>query len=146
MSSCAKTRFCGWKQSGSSLNVQDCEAKSSSVSAISIGQLVDAKRIALRRGVWFRALDRVERGVLDLTVRYVENIRSTTLAKLVTAILDKLKLAMENVVDRLVRVVGVPLAQKISSIAVSWGNSSASLWAEDFGFARYLAINFSKST
>jgi hypothetical protein len=106
----------------------------------SVGKLAEAKKFALRRGVWFRALSRVERGVLDLTVRYVDNIRSSKLATLVTAILDKLQLAMESVVDRMVRLVGVPQAKKISGIAVSWGNRSASGWADDRDFARFLAL------
>ncbi len=110
---------------------------------LSVGRLVEARRAALRRGVWFRALNRVERGVLDLTVRYVDSIRSTKLATVVTAILDKLKLASESIADRMVRIVGVPLAQKMGSIAVSWGNCSASGWAEDRGYARYLALCFS---
>ena len=107
----------------------------------SVGKLAEAKKSALRRGVWFRALNRVERGVLDLTVRYVDNIKSSKLATLVTAILDKLKLASESMAERMVRVIGRSLAQKISGIAVSWGNRSAPQWSEDLGFARYLAVN-----
>lgn len=107
---------------------------------ISAGRLVEAKRAAVRQGVWFRALDRVERGVLDLTMRYVGDIRSAKLAKIVTAILIKLSALAESVVERMVRVVGRSLAQKVSSIALSWGNRSSSQWAEDSGFARYLAI------
>jgi hypothetical protein len=107
---------------------------------ISVGRLVEAKRAALRRGVWFRALDRTERGILNLTMRCVDRIRSAKLAKILTAIVDKLLEAMKSKVERMVRVVGRSLAQKVSSIALSWGNRSASHWAEDPGFARYLAI------
>jgi hypothetical protein len=111
----------------------------------SVGKLAEAKKFALRRGVWFRALTRVERGVLDLTVKYVESIKSSKLATLVTAIIDKLQIAMENIVDRMVRVVGRPLAQKISQLAASWGNRCASKWADDLEFARYLAVNSANS-
>ena len=107
---------------------------------LSVGRLVEARRVALRRGAWFRVLNRVERGILDLTVRCVDRIRSARLAKVVTAILIKLKLATENAVERMVRVVGHSSALKVSSIAVSWGNLSASQWAEDSAFVRYLAI------
>jgi hypothetical protein len=107
---------------------------------ISVGRLVEARRTALRCGIWFRVLNRTERGILDLTVRCVDRIRSARLAKLVMAILIKLKLAMESAVERMVRVVGRSLAQKVSSIALSWGNVSALQWAEDPVFARYLAI------
>jgi hypothetical protein len=133
-----KRRFSCWKHGGDSIEAR--ETKLSFMSALSIGQLVDVKKVALRRGVWFRVLDRVERSVLDLTVRCVDKIKSTILAKVVTAILNKLKLAMESTVERIVRVIGCSLSQKVSSIALSWGNLSASQWVKDTVFARYLAI------
>jgi hypothetical protein len=108
--------------------------------AASVGRLVEARRTALRCGVWFRVLNRTERAILDLTVRCVDRIRSARLAKVVMAILIKLKLAMESVVERMTRVVGRSLALKVSNIAVSWGNLSASQWSANSAFARYLAI------
>ena len=109
---------------------------------MSVGFISIIKKRALRRGIWFRALSRVERGVLDLTVRYVDCIKSAQLAKVVTAILEKLKLGTESVVDRLVRTIGLPLTRRISEIAVSWGNRLASMWAYDFAFARFLVVNY----
>ena len=110
----------------------------------SIGRLAEAKMLALRRGVWFRVLDRVERGIIDLTVRYVVCIKSGKLAKVVTAIMEKLQSAAESIVGKLVRTVGLPLARKISEIAVSWGNRLASMWADDRSFAEFLVVNYSK--
>ena len=107
----------------------------------SVGMLVEVKKLALRRGVWFRSLSRVERGVIDLTVKCVDVIKSCKLAKVVTAIMDKLRSAMESTVERTVRAVGLPLARKISGLAVSWGNRLAVVWADDLRFARYLALN-----
>jgi|WetSurMetagenome_2_1015567.scaffolds.fasta_scaffold451619_2 hypothetical protein len=111
---------------------------------VSVGFISVIKKRALRRGIWLRALSRVERGVLDLTVRYVDCIRSTQLAKVVTAILEKLKFASESIVDRLVRTVGFSLAQKISNTAINWGNRHAFTWANDLAFARFLIINDAK--
>ena len=107
---------------------------------LSIGKLVEARRFALRRGVWFRVLSRVERGVVDLTVRYVDDIKSTKLAKVLTAILEKLALAAESVVDRMVKSFGLVQTRKISGVAVGWGYVGALAWAEDRGFARFLAV------
>ncbi len=98
------------------------------------------KKFAQRRGIWFRALNRVERGILDLTTQYVQYIRSAKLAKVLTAIIEKLKTASESVVDRMVRIVGLSLAQKISDISFGWGNHSAISWAFDTDFARFLAV------
>ncbi len=108
---------------------------------ITVKEIVDCRRIALRRRIWFRAINRLERGVLDLTIRYVDSIRSQKLAKLVTAIINKLTSSMENAVDYMVRKIGRPLAQKISTIAYNWGNRSARQWAIDKEFARYLAVS-----
>jgi len=106
--------------------------------------IAETKKLALRRRIWFNALSRVERGIIDLTIRYVDKIQSATLAKVVTAIIIKLQCAMECVVDRSVRTVGLPLARNISNIAVSWGNHLASMWADDYAFARFLFFNFAK--
>ena len=89
---------------------------------LSIGELVGARKVAQRRGVWFRALNRVERGIIDLTVKVVDCIKSGRLAKVLEAIVEKLQLALENKAEKLMRTIGLPLARKISNIAVSWGN------------------------
>ena len=110
----------------------------------SLRNLAEAKKEALRRRLWFSSLSRVERGIIDLTVRYVDKVKSTRLAKVLTAIMDKLQSAMESTLDRLVKAVGLPLARKISNTAFKWGNSSARSWAEDRAFARFLVVNFGK--
>ena len=110
----------------------------------SIQELAKAKKLALRHGHWFRILSRVERGIIDLTVRYVDNIKSTTLAQVVTAIIEKLQRSMESKAEHLVRTVGLALAQKISEIAVRWGNHLAASWAKDREFARFLVLNLTK--
>ena len=107
---------------------------------ISVGRLVKERRRALRKRVWFKALSRDERSIVDLTIRCVDRVRSARLAKIVTAILIKLKLATESTVKRLVRTVGRSMAQKVSRIAQGWGNRSAAEWPEDRGFIQYLAI------
>jgi hypothetical protein len=127
------------------LRVGDNSVKAHSGMTISTKKLAEAKKAALRRGVWFRTLNRVERALINLTVRYVDNIKSSKLAKVVTAIIEKLQTTIESMADKLVRTIGLPLARKISSIAVNWGNYSACKWAEDLAFARYLAFTVYKA-
>jgi len=57
-------------------------------------------------------------------------------------LVDKLKLAMKSRVERLMETVGSSLAQKLSGVAVSWGNKSASRWADDRDFIQFLTINY----
>jgi hypothetical protein len=108
---------------------------------ISVKQIVAFRKTALRHGIWFRTLNRVERGILDLTIKYVARIKSSQLATIVTAIIEKLHVASQTIVDMLTRSVGFMLAKKMSSLAVSWGNCLAHDWANDAGFARYLAVS-----
>ena len=121
------------------------KATKDTFNSLSIKTLNETKKHALRRGIWFKALNRIERGIIDLTVKYVDNIKSTKLAKVLTAIIEKLQATTESIVDKLVRTIGLPLTRKISNIAVNWGNRSASMWANDPVFARFLAVNFAKT-
>jgi hypothetical protein len=102
--------------------------------------LADVKRKALRRGVWFSALDRVERGILTLTSRLVDKVRSTELCVELVKILAKIKDAMKSGFVRRMEEYGVGQAKKLAAQAVAWGYSSARAWASGFGFVRYLTL------
>jgi hypothetical protein len=99
--------------------------------------------LALRSGVWFRALTRVERACVDVALRVVGGrVRSLVLKRLLSSILAKLEQAMTGRVQRLMREVGGVLALRLSQVAVSWGNRSAVSWSSDAGFVRFLAVNY----
>lgn len=110
--------------------------------------LVRIRGQALRRRVWFRALSRAERAVVDLAITVVKDrIKSLRLAQIATGIVAKVKQSMASQFLRMVRTVGRPLARKISQIAQAWGNQAAPRWAEDHGFIRFLTImNLNQST
>jgi len=99
--------------------------------------IVGVRTRALRRGIWFRVLDRVERGLVDLTIRWVDRVKSGRLAQVLVRILEKLARAME---DRMVRVLekGRTLAFRLSDLAVSWGDPTAYSWRFDGNFQRHL--------
>jgi len=98
------------------------------------------KRRAMRRRVWFKVLNRVERIILDLTIKCVESVRSPKLTRIVATIVDKLANAFKNHLKRLMEEVGCPLARKLSRIAQNWGSVSATRWAEDHDFIQYLTV------
>jgi len=103
-------------------------------------KLVNLRVRARRRGLWFRVLSRVERGLMDLAIKVVERVRSPVLARSLFSVIKKLTEAMESEVTRLMKTVGRRLAQKLSEVAQSWGNKAAHLWALDLSFIRYLAV------
>jgi hypothetical protein len=103
-------------------------------------QLAKLKAKALRSGVWFKALQRIDRALLDLTIRVASMIRNVKLVKSIRSIANKLERAMGTRISKASEEIGVPLAQKLSTIALKLGNVMARSWATDFGFARFLAV------
>ena len=95
--------------------------------------LVDLKMRSLRRRVWYRVLDRMERGLVDLTIRWVDKIRNRTMTSVLLRILGKLAQAMQQ---GMVRVLGRgrEMALKASELAVGWGYSDAYAWRFDESF------------
>lgn len=95
---------------------------------------------SMRRGVWYRVMSRLERAQVDLTLRVVKRVQSPLLAQVLDLIVEKLSNALQGRVSRITRSIGFPLALKLSRMAQGWGNGSAQAWAQDSGFARFLAI------
>ncbi len=102
--------------------------------------LVEVRRKALRRGVWWRVLDRVERGIIDLTIRVVDRVRSEALGVVIVRVLKKLRDALKSRFVRLMESYGLERARKVSEQAQGWGYVAARSWAYDFGFVRYLTV------
>ncbi len=94
---------------------------------------------ALRRRVWYRALDRIERGLVDLTIRWVDSVKSDRLVRVLLRILGKLGRAMEQGMVR-VLVKGRRPALVLGDLAVGWGDDSALGWCDDPGFRRALDL------
>jgi len=101
--------------------------------------LVKLKLKAMRAGVWYRALPRIDRVLVDLTIKVAETIRSPHLARSILSIAGKLEGLLESKLQRAVREIGLPIAHKLSLFSQKWGNEAAEKWASDYGFARYWA-------
>jgi len=102
--------------------------------------LVEVRRKALRRGVWFKALDRVERGILSLAARVVDRVESAVLGVELVKILRKLRDALKSGFVRRMEEYGLGRARMVARQAVEWGYAAARGWASDLGFVRYLTI------
>ena len=100
---------------------------------LSKAQLMKLKLKAVRAGVWFRALPRIDRALVDLTIKVASSVRSTTLAKNILTIIRKLERLLESSLLRAFRGIAIKLAQK-------WGNTVAQKWASDVSFIKFLAV------
>ena len=102
--------------------------------------LVKTRIKALRQRVWFKALSRVERSILDLTIHCVEKVRSRILVRIVSNILAKiLKTLKPSFLESTMRI-GRRIADDVCGIAEKWGNMQASRWKLDSDFAHFLGV------
>ena len=106
---------------------------------LSKAQLVKLKLKAMRAGVWYRALPRIDRVLVDLTIKVANTIRSPHLARSILSVAGKLESLLESKLQRAIREIGLPIVHKLSIFAQNWGNVAAEKWASDEGFARYWA-------
>lgn len=102
--------------------------------------LIKTRVRAVRQGIWFKALSRVERSILDLTIRCVEKVRSRILAKIVSNILAKILKTLEPSFLEAAMRIGREIADEVCGIAEKFGNMHASRWKHDLGFVRFLGV------
>jgi hypothetical protein len=102
--------------------------------------LMKLRSKALRSGLWFRALTRIDRVLVDLTIKVMKTeIRSCHLINRVLSVTSKLEALLENKLSRTTKNIGIPLACKLKCLAESWGNRLACAWNTQ-EFARFLAV------
>jgi len=85
-------------------------------------------------------LSRMERGLLDLTMRWVGEVKSKTMTRVVIQILSKLVRALNRSMAGIFEK-GETLATNLSKLAVSWGDELAHSWQSDLGFQKALGMS-----
>jgi hypothetical protein len=103
-------------------------------------QLQKIRAKAIRSGAWFKVLSRIDRVLVDLTLRVANNIRSFTLANSILIITRKLQKLLESRISQTITDIGFPMAHRLSLFAQKWGNKRAQEWDHNLSFAQYLAV------
>lgn len=103
-------------------------------------QLVKLRSKAIRAGVWFKNLLRIDRALIDLTIIVANTVHSVILVISLNIVLEKLKGLFASSFPNSFREVGLRLANKLSLLAQQWGNHSAKTWSSDPDFVRFLAM------
>ena len=103
-------------------------------------RLIKTRTKAVRQKVWFKALSRVERNILDLTIRCVERVRSRILAKIVSNILDKILKTLEPSFLEAAMRIGREIADEVCGVAEKWGNSNGLKWKDDSEIVCFLGV------
>jgi len=100
--------------------------------------LVEARRRALRRGVWYRALDGVERGILSLASQIIDTVRSSMLSVQLVKIIAKIRDACKSGFIKHLERFGMARVRVIQAQAASFGYREAEGLSKDSKFMRYL--------
>lgn len=95
----------------------------------------------MRAKILFKALSRMERAILNLTIKCVEQVRSPTLQNALSSIISKIKEALENRFLNKAEKIGRQIAEKLGNTAQKWGNEKASNWKKDKNFIIYLGVD-----
>lgn len=102
--------------------------------------LSEMRARALRKRVWLSSLDRLERGIMNLTIRVVESVKSVDLGRELVRILAKLKEAFKSDFIKTMEETGLRRARETALKAVEWGYGAAKAWATDKIFIRYITV------
>jgi hypothetical protein len=96
-----------------------------------------ASRIARsrRNGSWFR-LNKLERGILSLSLHLKVTFESSQLAKALVSVLKRLADLGDAVYGLLIA--GTRIAWSFSEAAVGWGHSGALAWRHDRNYALFI--------
>ena len=104
------------------------------------GFLEEIRLKAIRRRVLYSALDGVERGILYLCTRVVDEVSSPVLGVQLVEIVSRLREAMKSAFTRHVESYGVKRVVQLVEQANALGCKRASEWMHDMSFISYLTF------
>ncbi len=103
--------------------------------------LDDIKRRAIRSRVWFKTLDGLERGIINLSVKVLDStVTLSRLDNVLSIIIAKIEDALKGEFEKRLESYGLNRAGEIVDIAIRLGHVSALGWLNDGNFARYVTF------
>lgn len=102
--------------------------------------LVEVRRRAFRQGVWYRALDGVERGILWLASHILDSVQNNLLNIQLLKIIAKIRNASKSEYIKHFEKFGMARVKTIQAQAFSFGNDGAINLSKDFDFVKYLTF------
>jgi hypothetical protein len=104
------------------------------------GYLLKIRHKAIRRRVYHRALDRLERGILDLSTRLLDEARNLVLLEQLLEIVNKLEDAVMSRYQRHLESFGARRVTEIILQALKFGYKEAVGWLQGTGFVEYITV------
>lgn len=107
---------------------------------LSRGVILEVRQQALRKRCWYRALDNLERGILNLSAELLDAIQSSMLHDQVTTIIAKLRYAFKSSYARHVEAYGLSRFRQVVEQARLLGYGEVGELERDDGFMGYLVF------
>ena len=104
------------------------------------GYLLKIRHKAIRRRVYHRALDRLERGILDLSTRLLDEARNMVLLEQLLEIVNKLEEAVKSRYQRHMEAFGARRVTAVIMQALKFGYKGAVGWLRESSFVEYLTV------
>jgi hypothetical protein len=102
-------------------------------------ELINARARALRKRIWYTAISKVERGIINLTLKCIKKVTSNRLILILNKIVTKIKRFLKH--SNKIEQEGFLKANINIKIACSWGNVKAKKWIEDSSFRICVGLN-----
>jgi hypothetical protein len=102
--------------------------------------LKEVRKRAIRGNVWFRTLDCLERGILNLSAKILDVIHSESLQVELSKIVSKIEDALRGVFEKRFLSYGLSRAKEIVANAVKLGCNDAVGWLTNSSFAKYVTF------
>jgi len=102
--------------------------------------LVEVRRQALRRHIWYKTLDNIERSIFSLSITVCKKIQSNLLNNQLLKIVVKIKKTLKSVFLNHLESFGISRIKMIQKQAIVFGYNGASELKLDYNFIRYLVF------
>ena len=104
------------------------------------GFLTEVRRRALRRGVWYNAIDKIERGIISIAIKVVDEVKSSLLKTQLVRIIAKLRDAHKSGFFKHLEEFGMRRARTIRDQAAVFGYKPRDELVRDLDFVRYITF------
>ena len=98
------------------------------------------RKKALRKGVWYKALDSLERGILSLSSRVINRVESSLLGIELVKILSKLRFFFKSDFTKCIENYGYKRVKELVMISINWLPNYANRWINDLNYAKYITL------
>ncbi|MCJ7635645.1 hypothetical protein MUP77_25045 [Candidatus Bathyarchaeota archaeon] len=103
--------------------------------------LIDLREKCFSKRIWFSSLSSIERSLVNLTIRVVDEVKSSRLNSLLGAIVRRLEEALESPFLKAANLRGLSLVERFVNVAYSWGYATALDWLDDKSYILYLGVS-----